>query len=292
MTDPPSGEAAFLVPGTVEAAVEALGATGAVAVAGGTSIGLLVGQGLLAPSVLVWLGRIPELSVLEEGDGQMSIGATTTLATLATHPRVRTAVPALADAAASVGNTRVRAVATIGGALGHADPRQDLPPALLALDARVEVAGGRGRRHLAIDELIDGFMSTDLGPDEVITAVRVPLVDGRRSCYLRFTPGSADDYPTVAVAATAEVADGVPTAVRLAIGGAGPAAYLVPEAEQVEGAPEGRWVAEVAEVAEAAARRADPVDDRLGSAAYKRRMVAVWARRALERCLGAEGVQP
>ncbi len=292
MTDPPSGEAAFLVPGTVEAAVEALGAAGAVAVAGGTSIGLLVGQGLLAPSVLVWLGRIPELSVLEEGDGQMSIGATTTLATLAAHPRVRTAVPALADAAASVGNTRVRAVATIGGALGHADPRQDLPPALLALDARVEVAGGRGRRHLAIDELIDGFMSTDLGPDEVITAVRVPLVDGRRSCYLRFTPGSADDYPTVAVAATAEVADGVPTAVRLAIGGAGPAAYLVPEAEQVEGAPEGRWAAEVAEVAEAAARRADPVDDRLGSAAYKRRMVAVWARRALERCLGADGVQP
>ncbi len=287
-----SGDAAFLVPGTVEAAVEALGAAGAVALAGGTSIGLMVGQGLLAPSVLVWLGRIPELSVLEEEDGGMSIGATTTLAALAAHPRVRATVPALADAAASVGNTRVRAVATIGGAVGHADPRQDLPPALLALDARVEVAGRRGRRRLAIDELIDGFMSTVLDPDEVITAVRVPLVVGRRSCYLRYTPGSADDYPTVAAAATADVADGVPTAVRLAIGGAGPAAYLVPEAEELRGVPEGRWASATAEVAESAARRADPVDDRLGSAAYKRRMVAVWARRVLERCLGAEGALP
>ncbi|MDA8312237.1 MAG: FAD binding domain-containing protein [Actinomycetota bacterium] len=290
MTGTSAADAAFLVPSTVEAAVEALGdaGPGAVALAGGTSIGLLIGQGLLAPSALVWLGRIPELSVLQEEDERMSIGATVTLAALAADPRVRSAAPALADAAASVGNTRVRAVATIGGALVHADPRQDLPPVLLALDARVEVAGRGGRRCLAVDQLIDGYLSTDLGQEEVVTAVRVPLVDGRRSCYLRFTPGSADDYPTVAAAASVRVVDGVPTAVHLAIGGAGPTAYLVPEAEEVQGAPARRWAKAVAEVAEAAARRADPVDDRLGSAAYKRRMVAVWARRALERCLCAE----
>ncbi len=284
-TGTPKGGTTFLAPGSVEEAIAAFDTPDAVAVAGGTSIGLLLGQGLLAPGTLVWLGRIPELSRLEVLDDELSIGATSTLATLAGDPRVRKSAPALADAAASVGNIRVRAVATIGGALAHADPRQDLPPALVALGARVEVVGPEGRRELAVDELIDGFMSTALRPGEVITNVRVPLPPGRRSSYLRFTPGSVDDYPTVAAAATVTVADSALTAASLAIGGAGPAPYAVPEAEELLGSEEDRWPHVVAAVAEAAARRADPVDDRLGSAAYKRHMVAVWARRAIERCL-------
>lgn len=287
MTGAAAKEAAFFAPDTLEAALDALGTPDAVAVAGGTSVGLLLGQGLLEPSALVWLGRIPELSVLEVVDGLVSIGATTTLATLAGNPRVRASAPALADAAASVGNTRVRAVATIGGALAHADPRQDLPPVLLALDARVDVLGRQGHRRLGVDELIEGFMSTALLPDEIITRVQVPLHDGRRSSYLRFTPGSADDYPTVAAAAAVTVADGVPTAAALAIGGAAPAPYRVPEVEMLQGAEQPLWAGLVVDAAEAAARRAEPVDDRLGSAAYKRRMVAVWARRALEQCLSA-----
>lgn len=278
----------FAVPDTVDAAVEALDEPGAVAVAGGTSIGLLIGQGLLLPSALVWLGRIPELSVLHEADDRLSIGAATPVSTLATDARVRRAAPALAEAAASVGNIRIRAVATVGGALAHADPRQDLPPALLALGARVEVAGRRGRRQLTVDQLIDGFMSTALDPEEVITAVQVPVVAGRRSAYLRFTPGSADDYPTVAVAATVTLADGVAVAASVAVGGAASAPYLVPEAADLQGVPVPQRPHAVAAVADAAGRRADPVDDRLGSARYKRRMVAVWVRRALLGCLGID----
>lgn len=288
LSAPSAGDPVFHAPRTLEEAFDALAEDGAVALAGGTSVGLLVGQGLLAPTALVWLGRIPGLGSVGVAEGPLSLGATATLASLASDPRVRTAAPALADAAAAVGNTRVRAVATAGGALAHADPRQDLPPALLALDARVEVAGPRGRRELRIDELVCGFMSTDLAPDELITAVRVPAPPGRRSCYLRFTPGSDDDYPTVSVAATAVVSDGTPSTVTLAVGGAGPVAYLVPEAQELSGATGARVAGLVADVAEAAARRADPVDDRLGSAAYKRRMVAVWARRALGRCLTGE----
>lgn len=280
-------EAEFVVPQTVEAAVAALGTPDALAVSGGTSIGLLIGQGLLAPTKLVWLGRIAELSDVDDAGGRLAIGAATTLATIARDARVRAIAPALADAAASVGNTRVRAVATIGGALAHADPRQDVPPALLALGAVVEVAGRRGRRRLTIDQLIDGFMSTSLEQDEVITAVHVPAREGRRSCYLRFTPGSVDDYPAVAVAATATVAGGAPADVTLAVGGAAPVPYLVPEAGALRGAPASQWDRLVEEAAGAAAQGADPVDDRLGSADYKRRMVAVWARRALEQVLGA-----
>lgn len=273
-------EPSFVVPATVEEAVAALADEEAVAVAGGTSIGLLVGQGLLAPSALVWLGRIPELTEVTVRDGNLVLGAGVTLWDLAAHPDVRRHLPALADAAGSVGNVRVRAVATVGGALVHADPRQDLPPVLIAYDAQVEVAGPEGRRHLPVDELVTGFMSTSLVPGEVVTSVAVPLVAGRRGCYHRFTPGSSDDYPTVAVAATVTVAEGTVVGARVAVGGAGPRAFLVPEAGALAGTPAHR--APLATVAAAAAERAEPVDDRLGSAAYKRRMASVWVRRVLE----------
>lgn len=278
-------EPAFETPTTVEEAVAAMGAEDAVALAGGTSVGLLIGQGLLAPERLVWLGRIPELSGVVVQDGHLVAGAGVTLWDLADHPGVRQHLPAVASAAGSVGNVRVRAMATLGGALAHADPRQDLPPVLLAHDARVEVAGPDGRRQVGVDELVTGFMSTSLGPQELVTSVAVPLVPGQRARYRRFTPGSADDYPTVAVAATVTVVDGDVTAVRVAVGGAAPCPYLVPEARALVGTPAG--AAALDEVAAAAAERAAPVDDRLGSAAYKRRMAAVWVRRVLDECLAA-----
>jgi carbon-monoxide dehydrogenase medium subunit len=273
-------EPSFVVPATVEEAVAALADEEAVAVAGGTSIGLLVGQGLLAPSVLVWLGRIPEMAEVAVRDGSLVLGAGVTLWDLAAHPDVRRHLPALADAAGSVGNVRVRAVATVGGALVHADPRQDLPPVLIAYDAHVEVAGPGGRRHLSVDELATGFMSTSLAPGEVVTSVVVPLVADRRGLYRRFTPGSSDDYPTVGVAAAVTVAEGNIVGARVVVGGAGPRAFLISEADALIGTPVYR--APLARVAAGAAAQAEPVDDRLGSAAYKRRMAAVWVRRVLE----------
>lgn len=276
-------EAAFVVPRRIEDAVAALSQPGAVALAGGTAVGVLVGQGLLEPSALVWLGRIPELSgVVRHGD-HLAVGATVTLRELATDPTVRAEMPALAEAAASVGNTRVRAVATVGGALAHADPRQDLPPVLMACGAEAEVVGARGRRHLPVDQLATGFMSTALEPDDVVTTVNMPLPARRRCSYLRYTPASLDDYPTVVAAAAATFEGDRVSAARVAVGGAGPTAFCVPEAATLIGTvPSDR---QVADVAEAAAGRAEPVSDRLGSAAYKRAMVVVWVRRALAACL-------
>lgn len=280
-------EAVFVAPTRIEDAISALSRPGAVALAGGTSVGVLVGQGLLDPSALVWLGRIAELSGIVRDQDHLAIGAAVTLREVAGDATVRAELPALAAAAASIGNTRVRAVATVGGALAHADPRQDLPPVLMACGAEVEVSGTAGRRRLPVDQLATGFMSTVLEVDEVITAVRVPLVAGQRSSYFRYTPGSGDDYPTVVVAATAAFDAGRVTNVRVAVGGAGPTAFCVPEAATLTGAAP--TAGRVANVAEAASRRAEPVGDRLGSAAYKRQMVAVWVRRALATCLVEPG---
>lgn len=280
-----AADASFVVPTTVEEAVAALGAPDAVAVAGGTSVGLLVGQGLLEPSSLVWLGRIAALRELRSEEDQLVIGAGITLRELAADPVVQVRLPALAAAAGVVGNSRVRAVATVGGALAHADPRQDLPPACLAHHAVVDIVGVSGRRTVRVEELATGFMSTTLREGEVVTAIRVPLDRDLRSVYLRYTPGSSDDYPTVGVAATASVVDDAVVAATVAVGGAGPRAYSVPEAEHLIGHPPAARGASAAAVADAAARRAEPIDDRLGSAAYKRAMVAVWVRRALAACL-------
>jgi carbon-monoxide dehydrogenase medium subunit len=253
----------------------------AVACSGGTSIGLLVGQGLLVPSQLVWLGRVPGLDSIDVDGGTLRVGAMVTMAQLAEHPVVRSALPAVAAAAAAVGNPRVRAVATVGGALAHADPRQDLPPALLAVRAEVAVVGPTGDRRLPLADLPRGFMDTALEAGELVTTVYVPLVDRRRSCYLRFTPGSVADYPTVGTAASVQWdANGMLDAARVAVAGVAPVPLVLDVAVAGD-------VIDLDAAATTVADTASPVDDRLGSASYKRDMAAVWVRRALTACLAA-----
>ncbi len=275
----------FVAPATVAEALSALRADDALALGGGTSVGLLLGQSLIEPGVLVWLGRIPALRGITLDDANLRVGAAVTLRELSRHPAARSSLTALAEAAGMVGNPRVRAVATVGGALAHADPRQDLPPALVALGAIVEIAGPEGNRTVPAASLAIGMMETVLRPGEMITAVRIPIVPGMRSVYLRFTPGSAADYPTVAAAASASRnPDGTLASVALSLGAVDRTVLAVPEAAALAG--QRMPPAEsLAAVAEAAARRARPVATRRGSADYVRAMAAVWARRALIACL-------
>jgi len=275
----------FIAPATVAEALSALRAEDALVLGGGTSVGLLLGQSLIEPGVLVWLGRIPALREITLEGTTLRVGAAVTLRELSRHPTVRSSLTALADAARLVGNPRVRAVATVGGALAHADPRQDLPPALVTLGATAEIDGPEGNRTVPAAQIAVGMMETVLRPGEMITAVRIPIVPGTRSVYLRFTPGSAADYPTVAAAASAtRNPDGTLASVALSLGAVDRTVLAVPEAAALAG--QRRPTAEsLAAVAEDAARRARPVASRRGSAGYVRAMTAVWARRALLACL-------
>jgi aerobic carbon-monoxide dehydrogenase medium subunit len=114
---PVSAEPAFVTPMSVPAALDALRTDGALAVAGGTSVGLLLGQALIEPSVLVWLRQIAELREVVHDGTTLRVGAMVTLRELSLHPTVRALLPALAKAAGTVGNARVRSTATVGGAL-------------------------------------------------------------------------------------------------------------------------------------------------------------------------------
>lgn len=282
----PRADLAFRVPMALAAALRELaGGEDVIAMGGGTSVGMLLKNDLIEPRTIVWLARIPELRRLTTGPGgELILGATVTIRELARSALIRQRFPALAYAAGRVGNPRVRAVATVGGALAHSDARQDLPPILYALNARVRIEGPAGAREVPVAEFHRGFMETVLAEGELVTEVVVPAVPGQRAAYARFTPGSRDDYPTVSAAASIVRDDGGRiTSVALALGGAGPTPLLVRGAARLAGTVPGS--AEIDAVAQMAETAADPFDDQRGSARYKRAMAGEWAARALRACL-------
>ena len=279
----------FLVPETVADAVAALaGDEEAVAVGGATAVSLMMKEGLLHPSRLVWLGRLPAWDTISAGAGLIRIGAGVTLGALAASEVVRRALPAVAAAAGVAANPRVRAVATIGGHLAHADPRQDLPPVLLAADTTVAVSGPAGDRRVPLDDLLVGFYETSLGAGDIVTAVEIPVDPDARQVYARFNPGSADDYPTVGIAVQLTTGGDGTVAARVAAGGCAARAVLLDAAAS---AVAGRRPDQIDLRAVQAAVEADvPVTtDHRGSEAYKRRVAGVWARRALEAALAGGG---
>lgn len=285
----PPADLAFSAPETLAAALgELAGSEDVIAMGGGTSVGMLLKNDLIAPRKIVWLGRISELRQLTaDPGGRLILGATVTIRELARSAMVARQFPALAYAAGRVGNPRVRAVATVGGALAHSDARQDLPPVLYVLNAVVRIQGPRGTRDVPVTSFHQGFMETVLEPDELLTHVVIPAVPGRRAAYARFTPGGRDDYPTVSAAASiVRDEDGRVTSAALALGGVGPTPLLVAAAAglagSVPGPDEGAAVAKVAEAAEAAA---EPYEDQRGSVRYKKAMAREWATRVLNACL-------
>jgi carbon-monoxide dehydrogenase medium subunit len=288
----PAADLIFSAPVTVADAVTQLAGDGGetIAMGGGTSVAMLLKNGLLEPDRIVWLGKVPGLRRLAAGgDGTLVAGATVTLRELAASEAVRSHAPALAHAASQVGNPRVRAVATLGGALVHGDPRQDIPPVLLALEARVRIAGPSGEREVPVAGFHTGFMETILAEGELVTEVVIPAVPGRRAVYARFTPGSEDDYPTVGVAASVvRSGDGTVTRAVLGLGGVGPAPLLVDGAAALAGSVPGP--ADIEAVAAAAEETAAPADDQRGSARYKKAMAREWTRRALRACLARSDI--
>jgi carbon-monoxide dehydrogenase medium subunit len=282
----PPSELIFSTPTSVEDAIAELAGEDALAVGGGTSIALMLKNRLIEPERLVYLGKVPGLSGISETDsGEIRLGATTTLRELNRSALVQSKLPSLAQAAGQVGNPRVRAVATLGGAVVHGDPRQDLPPVLLSLGARARIVGAEGAREVPFSEFFFGFMETATGEDELVTEVTVPVEDGARSRYTRFTPGSEDDYPTVGVAVSIVVsAGGIVELARIALGGVDGMAILATDATDllIGARPDADLIAAVAA---AAASAANPSDDQRGSESYKRAMVEVWTRRTLNACL-------
>lgn len=252
------------------------------AIAGGTALMILMMQRLVRPRRVVSLRRLPGLDRVDAADGAITIGALATHRDLETSPVIRRRLPVLAETLSRVATIRIRNVATIGGCLAHADPNQDPPVALLALDARVRIAGRRGERQLPVEEFFVDYYQTALRPGELVVAVDVPVPSrDSASAFQKFLPRTADDYATVAVAATITVtAAGVCRAARIGLGAVGATPLRAHDAETIL---VGERLSDhvLAAAAEAAMRVADPITDPRGSADYKRQMAGVFVRRAI-----------
>ncbi|MPZ15660.1 MAG: xanthine dehydrogenase family protein subunit M [Chloroflexi bacterium] len=274
----------LLQPATVDEAVALLAQHGEDArlLGGGAMLTILLRQRLVAPRYLINVADIPGLNAISSDHNTLRLGAASTLRAIERSDTIRARCPVLAEALRSVGNIRVRNVATIGGHLAHADVHLDLPPVLCALGASVVVLGRHGDRHFSLDELFVGYYETCLAPTEMIAAVDVPTPPpGLQGVYLKYCSLSPNDWPTVGVAAFLR-ADGERIAeARIVVGSVSPRPLRLTEAEDLLRGERLNSGA-VAEVARRYGRAADPLPDIRGSEDYKRRVTEVYVRRAVE----------
>ncbi|HXG20847.1 MAG TPA: xanthine dehydrogenase family protein subunit M [Methylomirabilota bacterium] len=272
----------YLEPAHIDEALELLARYGdeAKGIAGGTGLVNLMKQRLVQPTYLIGLRRLAGLDRLSY-DSVLRIGALCTHRTIETSRLVQEHAPLLTETFRQVASVRIRAMATVGGALAHADPNQDPPPTLMALDARVRVRSQQQAREIPIEEFFHGYYETVLTPDELITEVIIPpLPAGSGAAFLKFLPQTHDDYATVAVAARVTLDGDRIAAARVALG----AAAATPlRATVVENALRGQTPTPpvLREAAALVADVIDPTSDFRGSAAYKRDMAVVFVQRAL-----------
>ena len=275
----------FLEPGSFHEASAQLFEYGddARVIAGGVSVALMLRQRLIAPSVLVSLGRISEAASVRPDAQGLHIGALARLGDLERSEIVRGFCPALAHAFHVVGNVRVRNQATLGGNLCAADYAADPPAMLAALGARLRVLGPAGERLIPLEEFFLGFYTTALQPGEVLTEVFIPaLPPTSRASYQKYTSLSAEGRPCVAVAAVADLdTDGRCKQLAVAVGAAVETPQRVSGAEALA---RGQTLTDelIAAVADEIGRSIDPLTDSRGSAWYRREMTRVFVRRALQ----------
>jgi aerobic carbon-monoxide dehydrogenase medium subunit len=255
---------------------------GAKLLAGGHSLVPLLKLRLAEPPSLIDISRIPELRGISRQGELIRIGALTTHAELAASADLRGAAPALAEAAATIGDPAVRNRGTIGGNVAHADPASDLPTVLVALAAQMVAAGPGGERTIPADQFFTGIMTTALSEDEVLVAIHVPPSSrGEASAYEKFSH-PASRYAVLGVAAWIAVTAGTCSSARIAVGGLLPNAR---RANAVERALVGKAVtgdAIAAAVEQVAADLGPDVSgDIYASAEYRTAMVPVFAKRAI-----------
>jgi aerobic carbon-monoxide dehydrogenase medium subunit len=237
----------------------------ATVVAGGTFVGVLMNQGFLTPLTFLSLRSVRGLDRIDAAD-ELRLGAMVTHSAVERSPVVRERWPALAHAFEVVASRRVRNQATVGGVLADADYASDPPTMLTALGARVVVQSVRGAREVALEDLVLGHYTTSVEPDELILEVRVPGGE-HRAVYRKFRSRSHEDRPCVGVAACRRR-----ESLRVVVGAVADRPQFFPDLSTGEPEHVGRAYAEAI----------DPIADVRGSSDYRRRVIAIEVRRALE----------
>ncbi len=268
---------------SVDDAVRALadGGEDAKLLAGGHSLVPLMKLRLAAPSLLVDISELDDLRGIERDNGTWRIGPGTHHADL----QVRDDLGVVARAASLIADQQVRNRGTIGGSIAHADPASDLPTVLLAAEGSVEAAGPSGSRTIAAADLFQDYLTTALAPDEVITGVTMPSLDGWSWGYEKFARRS-EDWAMVGVCALVKGSGGQVEDVRIGLTHMGSTPLRATAAE--DALRGGSLDADsIASAAEQAAEGTDPPGDLNATPDYKRHLARTLTRRALEQAAGA-----
>jgi len=238
--------------------------------AGGHSLLPLMKLRLAAPSVLVDIGRLADLSYVRDAGDHVAIGGLTRHRDLETSDLLAAEAPILRHAAGQVGDPQVRHRGTIGGSVAHGDGASDLPAVLIALGATIVAKGPTGERTIAVDDFFTGFLETALQPDELLTEIRVPKVGTAGWSFQKFNR-RAQDWAIVGVAL---VRNGT-TGVGLVNMGSQPLRAAAVEAALAGGASN-------EDAAAVADEGTEPPEDLNASVEYRRHLARVLVRRALE----------
>jgi carbon-monoxide dehydrogenase medium subunit len=279
----------YVAPESLDEAIKLLAESGGDAkiLAGGHSLLPAMKLRLAQPAKLIDLRKIPGLNEIKVDANGTTIGAMVTHVNVARSAEVQRALPALAEACGLVGDIQVRNRGTLGGSLAHADPAGDPPAAFLALDGSVVVKGPNGERTIAGTDFFVDILTTALAEDEIVTAVKFPvLATGTGTAYVKFEH-PASHYALTGVAAAVKLgSDGKVEAVKVGVTGVGPKAY---RATGVEEALVGKDAGAVADAASHAADGIDCNDDIHASADYRAHLATVFTRRALQAAFSRAG---
>ena len=239
-------------------------------IAGGHSLLPLMKLRLAQPTVLVDIGRLSDLSYIREDGDMIAIGAMTRHMDVENSPVLKEHAPLLAHAASHVGDPQVRHRGTIGGSIAHSDSASDLPATTLAMGATYGAQGPNGTREIAASDFFQGFLTTSLAADELLTEIRVPKMGGAGWSFQKFNR-RAQDWAIVGVAAWR---NGTESGVGLVNMGSVPILATGVSAAISSGAS-------VEDAAAEAATGTDPTADLSASIEYRQHLARILTKRAL-----------
>jgi carbon-monoxide dehydrogenase medium subunit len=247
---------------------------------GGQSLLPLMKMRLSKPGCIVDIGRIPDLDAITEEANHLIVGALVTHAQIESSELLQNKCPLLPQTATTIADVQVRNRGTIGGSIAHADPAGDWPAAILALDAEIKCFGPSGERWVKSDEFFLGLLMSVLEPDELITAIKVPVTGGDKTAYLKAAPRSSG-FAVVGVAVRLAMdASGLCNRATIGITGVTDKAYRAERVEQMlTGNKLGGQTIEAA--AAEATRNVDVIEDINGSAEYRKHLTEVYMARAI-----------
>ena len=282
----------YFAPPRLEEAVSLLRRYGkkAALMAGGTDFLLRLERGLVAPSVIIDLKKIRDLRGIKSNRAGLKIGAATLMDEIASSRLVQTRYGILAKGAAAVGSIQTRNRATLGGNLCNASPAADTASPLIALGGRARIAGAKRVREVPLEEFFLGPGKSCLQPNEILKEIFVPAPVQRSAGSFHRCTRTAMDIALVNCAVFLSLASkgGVVQDIRIALGAVAPTPVRVQAAEDVLRGknPDEKAIEEAADCAAAGVR---PIDDVRSSASYRRAMVRVLTKQAIEEALREAG---